>query len=55
MYYYVFLSKVLVQNCEKRLLAASCLSIRPSVWNNSAPTGADFNDIFYFIISVEIM
>jgi hypothetical protein len=27
------------QNCEKRLLASSCPSVRPSVWNNSAPTG----------------
>ena len=31
------------QNCEKRLLASSYLSVRPSaclfVWNNSAPTG----------------
>jgi hypothetical protein len=26
------------QNCEKRLLALSCLSDRPSTWNNSAPT-----------------
>jgi hypothetical protein len=30
-------------NCKKRLLALSCLSVRPSVrppaWNNLAPTG----------------
>jgi hypothetical protein len=26
-------------NCEKRLLGLSCLSVRPSAWNNSAPTG----------------
>jgi hypothetical protein len=25
------------QNCEKQLLASSCLSVRPSTWNNSAP------------------
>ena len=32
-----------LQNYEKRLLASSCLSVRPSVclsaWKNSAPTG----------------
>ena len=27
------------QNCEKRLLALSCPSVRQSAWNNSAPTG----------------
>ena len=27
------------QHFEKRLLASSCLSVRPSAWNNSAPTG----------------
>ena len=27
------------QNYKKRLLASSCLSVRPSAWNNSAPTG----------------
>jgi len=26
------------QSCEKWLLASSCLSVRPSAWNNSAPT-----------------
>jgi hypothetical protein len=30
------------QNCEKRLLASSCVSVRPSTWNNSAPTGRIF-------------
>jgi hypothetical protein len=30
------------QNCGKRLLASSCLSVRPSAWNNSAPTGRIF-------------
>jgi len=33
----------LSKNCEKLLLASSCLSVHPSVclsaWNNSAPTG----------------
>jgi len=27
---------MLSQNCEKRLLASSCLSVRPSAWNNPA-------------------
>jgi hypothetical protein len=27
------------QSCEKRLLDPSCLSVLPSAWNNSAPTG----------------
>jgi hypothetical protein len=30
------------QNCEKRLLASSWLSIRLSKWNNSAVTGRIF-------------
>ena len=34
------------KNCEKRLLASSCLSIhlyvRPSAWSNSIPTGQIF-------------
>ena len=31
----------LSQNCEKRLLVLSCLSVRlcPPAWNNLAPTG----------------
>ena len=29
---------MLSQNCEKRLLASSCLSVRLSAWNNSVPT-----------------
>ena len=28
-----------LQNCEKRLLAPSCLTVRPSAWNNLASTG----------------
>jgi len=28
-----------LQDCEKWLLASSCLSLQPSAWNNSAPTG----------------
>jgi hypothetical protein len=32
----------LSQNCEKRLLASLCLSVRPSSWNNSAPAGRIF-------------
>ena len=27
------------KNCKKQHLALSCLSIHPSAWNNSAPTG----------------
>ena len=30
------------RNCEKRPLASSCLSVCPSAWNNSAPTGRIF-------------
>jgi hypothetical protein len=30
------------QTCEKRLLASSCLPVRLSAWNNSAPTGRIF-------------
>jgi hypothetical protein len=37
---------VLSQNCEKRLLASSCLSVLssagPSAWNNSGPTARIF-------------
>jgi len=29
-------------NCANRLLASSCLSVRPSAWNNWAPTGRIF-------------
>ena len=30
------------KNCEERLSASSCLSVRPSARNNSAPTGRIF-------------
>jgi hypothetical protein len=30
------------QNCEKRLLSSTCLSVLPSTWNNSASTGRIF-------------
>ena len=30
------------QNCEKRLLALSCLPVRPSAWKNLVPTGRIF-------------
>ena len=38
------------QNCEKQLFASLCLSIRPSAWSNSAPTGRIFMkfDIWVF-------
>jgi len=29
-------------NCEKRLFASSCLSVRPYAWNSLAPTGPIF-------------
>jgi hypothetical protein len=31
-----------LQNCKKWLLASSCLSVRTSAWNNSAPAGWTF-------------
>jgi len=31
-----------LKNCEKLLLASSCLSVRPSARNNSAPTARIF-------------
>jgi hypothetical protein len=34
--------QVAFQNCEKRLLASSCLSVRLSSWNNWARTGRIF-------------
>jgi hypothetical protein len=33
------------QNFENWLLALSRLSVRPSAWNNSAPTERDFHKI----------
>ena len=30
------------QDCEKQLLVQSGLSVRPSAWNNSAPTDTIF-------------
>jgi hypothetical protein len=30
------------QNCEERLFASSCLSVRPPAWNNSAATARIF-------------
>ena len=34
------------QNCEERLLARSCLSVRLSAWNISAVTEKDFDEIW---------
>jgi len=36
---------------KKKLLASLCLSVRPSAWNNSAPTGHIFMefDIWGFL------
>ena len=35
------------QNYGKRLLTSSCLSVRPSVWNDSTPTGKIFHDVWH--------
>ena len=42
------------QNCEKRMLASSCLSFCPCAWNPSAPTGRIFMkfDIWVFFESL---
>jgi len=32
---------------RKQLLAPSCLSVRPSAWNNSAPTGRIFMKLMF--------
>jgi hypothetical protein len=37
-------------NCEKRLLALSCMSVRPSERSNSAATGRIFMKIRYISI-----
>ena len=34
------------QNCEKRLVVASCQPVRPSAWNNSS-RWTDFDNIWY--------
>ena len=36
-----------LENCEKLLSVASCLSVRPSSWNNSAPTGRIFMKCYF--------
>ena len=36
------------QNCERLVLDSLCRSIRPSTWNNSAPTGRIFMKFVYF-------
>ena len=36
----------LSKNCEKWMLASSCLPVRLSAWNNSAPTGGIFTKIY---------
>ena len=35
------------KNCEKRLLASSCLAVQLFSWNNSAPTGRIFMKILF--------
>ena len=39
----------LSQNCEKQLLALSCLSVRVSAWYISAPTGRIFMKFDYCV------
>ena len=43
----------LSQNCEKRLLASSCLPVRHSAWNISVPTKTYFHEIWYCFIFFE--
>ena len=45
--------QALPKNCEKRLLTLSCSSVRPSAWNNSAPTGQIFMKFDFFRKSVK--
>ena len=48
------------QNCELQLVASSCpslrppvcLSVRPSIWNNTVPTGRNFREIWYIYIYI---
>jgi hypothetical protein len=42
---------VLSQNYEMRLLALSCLSVRPTAWKNSSPTGRIFNKTDIWVCS----
>ena len=39
-----------LQNCEKRLLASSCLSVCLSTWNNLSPTGQILTEVLYLRI-----
>ena len=39
-------------NCEERLLASSCLSVLPFIWNSSALTGPIFVK-FYICVFFE--
>ena len=46
--------KLFRQNCEKRLLASPCLSVRPPAWYNLAPTGQisiKFYTMKYLLVS----
>ena len=38
-YHLLYFFRAFRKNCERRLLASSCPFVRPSAWNNSAPTG----------------
>jgi hypothetical protein len=55
--YYDAFFKAHSQNFEKPLLASSCLSVRLSAWNTSAPTGRSFIKFnicgFYFWKSIQ--
>ena len=39
-------------NFEKRLSASSLLSLRPSAWNNTAPTGRIFMKIYEYFLKI---
>ena len=41
-FFFSVLFKGAVAKLRKRLVASSCLSVRPSAWNNLAPTGRIF-------------
>jgi hypothetical protein len=45
--------QALSQNCEKRLLASSCLSVRPSSWNNSTAAGRMFMNTYIWDFTMD--
>jgi len=42
------------QNCQKRLLASSCLSVYPFMWNNSDPTRQIFLKFCIWVFLVNL-